>query len=265
MKKFLRIAVAVVLVVIGLSAAYRLMMNNINRDRIVTLDTNLVSSETTDSAEVNVKKIRVLDIDEDQVIALLGPIDRNAAIIANEITMKSHNGKPLFLAINSPGGSVLDGAMIITAMEASRVPVYTVCMQMCASMAAIIHQYGKQRFMLDRSLLMFHNAYGGVEGTIPGMLSQLNAINKYIQRFDLYISNRAGLSQKEFKGIINTDLWMDAEDSVEKQFADGLVYLEIEMSAQPEPEATQQNTKTQRKPFDVNLQLKNNPFNSLRY
>jgi ATP-dependent Clp protease, protease subunit len=172
------------------------------------------------------KSIKYLELLTDQVILLVGEVGSDTTNVASEITKKAKNGKPLYLLIDSPGGSVMDGALIISAMEAVKVPVNTVCMQLCASMAAVIHQYGTKRMMFDRSVLMFHDAAGGVQGYLPHMKAQLAMIDRYVLKADVYIANRSHIQLDDFTNMQSQNIWIDGEDSLGK-FNDELVYVDV--------------------------------------
>lgn len=147
----------------------------------------------------------------------------SAERVVNEIKAHAGSKEPIYLLLNSPGGSVMDGALVVSAMEASSAPVYTVCMQLCASMAAIIHQYGKERYMVNRSLLMFHPAAGGLQGSLDQMRSRLGMIDRYVNKMDAYIAKRAGIPYERFMVAILTEVWIDAEDSLALHFNDKIV------------------------------------------
>lgn len=202
--------------------------NNKPTTRVVNVSTQLLEKTKEDvKLDATVKKIGVLSVDAERVVPLLGEIGDNAAGVAARITELSTSSKPIILAINSPGGSVLDGALIISAMEASKAPVYTVCVQLCASMAAIIHQYGVVRLMQDRSILMFHDAAGQMQGFLPHMTAQLNVINRYIARFNVHISNRIGITPDALEALEHKNLCVDAQDSLPMHLTDNLVYLRV--------------------------------------
>jgi ATP-dependent Clp endopeptidase proteolytic subunit ClpP len=175
------------------------------------------------------KKVNNIKVTMDQIVVLNGEVNQDSLIVADQIMKKSDNieGLPTYLLINSPGGSVMSGAFIISAMEASKVPVNTVCLQYCASMAAFIHQYGKERLMVDRSFLMFHDAAGGLEGYVPHMEAQLSMLVRYITRFDAYVANRTGIPLDDFLNIQHKNLWIDGEDAVSKKFADQLAFIQV--------------------------------------
>jgi ATP-dependent Clp protease protease subunit len=130
-----------------------------------------------------------------------------------------------YLILDSPGGSVFDGARLLSYIEENG--VNTVCVGMCASMAAHIHAHGKVRYMVDRSVLMFHNASGGVQGTLPQMISTLSFIGRFVQKLDNYVISRSKWTAEEFTAKMHRDLYIDAEDSIEAGLADKLLSIEV--------------------------------------
>ena len=187
----------------------------------------LALQETTPPTSNKEKKIYRLNIPAEQVVIIAGEINGDTVSAASAIDRASSNNAPVFVLISSPGGSILDGATIINAIEASPVPVYTVCMDICASMAAIIHQYGTERLMADRAVLMFHDAAGQFEGYFPHIKARFDAFERYVARFNLFISNRAGVSLLEFEAMEHKNLWIDSEDAVSKKMAEKIVHIQI--------------------------------------
>lgn len=185
----------------------------------------LESKQDSQTLPVNQKNVQNLTLDDSNVILLNGPILDNAASVANDIKDLYSKTDTIYVLINSPGGSVLDGALIVSAIEASPVPVYTVCTQLCASMAAIIHQYGHKRLMVDRSTLMFHNAAGGLQGQMPEMKNRLAYFDRMTMKMDAYIAQKAGITLDKFLLDMSHEFWIDAEDAVEQHYADGVVNI----------------------------------------
>jgi ATP-dependent Clp protease protease subunit len=173
------------------------------------------------------KSIKQLELTSANTILLVGEIGAEQSLLGQEINMKAQAGKPLYLLINSPGGSVMDGNLIVSAIQASPVPVYTICFQLCASMAAAIFSSGTKRFMVDRSILMFHEASGGFQGQFNQMKSRLNIFDKLVFKMDVEIARRAGIDPAVFIAKLPNELWLDAEDAVQQHFADGLVNVNL--------------------------------------
>lgn len=162
----------------------------------------------------------------DRVVYILGIIDEsNSSSIAAEILRMSNDPKPITIVINSPGGSVLDGAQIISAIEGARGPVNTLCIELCASMAAMIHQYGTNRLMLDRSIIMFHPASGGAQGEVDKMASRINTIKDYIGEMEQNVAKRSKMTYNEYKFKSGTELWLSAKDAYKSNVSDSTVVI----------------------------------------
>lgn len=186
------------------------------------------STEASMSLTVNKEKRPTLTLNGYNTVIISGPIGAEAIAIAQRINALSKNNEPIYLLINSPGGSVMDGAQIITAMQASSAPVYTVCLAFCASQAAIIHEYGTKRFMQDRAILMFHEAAGGFEGSFNQIYSRFAVFNKYVNKMDAFVANRVGLSLEAFKSQLGGEVWLDSEDATAKNFNDKIVNVSLD-------------------------------------
>jgi len=190
--------------------------------------TPIVSESDEDAAE---EKTELVDLKDENVILLYGPIGEQTLAVAESIKKAARDGKQIWLLIDSPGGSVTVGGQILTAVQSSGVTVNTVCLGLCASMAAIIHQYGTKRFMVDRSLLMFHEASGGVSGPISQMLSRLTTMDRYVNKMIKYVAKRSGHKLSEFKSQLGPELWIDAEDAKQQGFTDSVVNIYFEESS----------------------------------
>lgn len=215
----------------------------------------VVPSEDLRIAE---KTIEILKPNPARVIKIFQMIDESSVIPAvNQLKELGDSDEPIYLLLDSPGGSVLDGATLISQMEATRAPVYTICVKLCASMAAVIHQYGTKRYMLDRAILMFHPASGGAQGQVPNMISRLNAISRYVSKSDAYIMNRSGIQKAEYDALIAYELWIDGEDAVAKRLADKLVALNYKYEYSPSFKLDEKKKNTKEADITVFTELRN--------
>lgn len=198
---------------------------------------------TTNSLVLQTKTILKLDVKAERALYLNTVVDANSVepLIASIKRLNKESSAPIVLQISSPGGSVLDGAALISEMEASKAPIYTVCTYVCASMAAMIHGHGAKRYGLDRAILMYHPASGGAQGQVRNMLSQLTTVNNYIEKMVGHIVANSKMSQEEFQKVVAYELWIDSEDAVAKGLNDASVNLSLPSSPEglgqlPSPE-----------------------------
>lgn len=186
----------------------------------------LLSTNKASPVETKVNKIVHINNSSNNTITLRGEVNYASSMqVINDIRSKEKEGKELFLLIDSPGGSVVDGAMVLSAIENSKSKVNTVCLRLCASMGFMIHQHGNKRQALNRSILMAHHASGGARGEIPNAINLLATIQRYVDKMDAYIAKRSGHSLQDFEHMISNDMWIDAEDAKEKGFLDQIVSL----------------------------------------
>lgn len=169
------------------------------------------------------KVIRDVQLTRFNTIPIIGPIGPEATNIAQAITQASQHNGEVYVVINSPGGSVLDGALVVSAIQASSAHINTICLAFCASMGSIIFESGHTRMMVDRSFLLFHPASGGVEGSFPQMESRFRFFNLFVDKMDLEIATRAGLTLQDFKTRLNNEWILDAEDAQKNHLNDELV------------------------------------------
>ncbi len=184
-----------------------------------------VEPEQMGPSKTVVKKINVLKLNPSRTIVINEQITYFSERFAEQILELGDSKEPIVILIDSPGGSVFSGEKIVSAMEAVKSDIYTVCVGMCASMAAIIHQYGTKRLATDRSVLMFHDAAGMLAGRLNEMLSLLTMVRRKIEKTNHYIANRSKISYEELVRLGANNFWIDAEDAMEKGLVDGLVRI----------------------------------------
>lgn len=124
-------------------------------------------------------------------------------------------------------------------MGASKAPVYTVVTGLAASMAAIITEYGKERYMMDRSTIMFHPASMQVmtAGEVDKVISRLSYGKRTIDKMDLHTAQRSGFTFESFKARTEQELWDDAEDALREHLIDAIVDIDF-VKQLPPPEAS---------------------------
>lgn len=195
-----------------------------------------VQSVLTDSrAKPKTRSITELTMSAERVVQLTGVVGQDTNTVIDQI--KALNGissEPIFMLINSPGGSVMSSSLIVSAMQASRAPIVTVCTALCASMAFIILEYGDKRFAVDRAIIMSHPAsIGGQNGELDKAVSFLQSIQRYVDKHNSYIANRVGMDYSEFKARSSVEMWLDAEDAFNTGFVDGVAALNVLGSLPP--------------------------------
>ncbi len=106
---------------------------------------------------------------KDRIIMLNGEITDEVAnsVVAQLLFLASVDSKKdINMYINSPGGSITAGMAIYDTMNLIAPDVSTICVGMCASLAAFLLAAGKKakRYALENSEVMIHQPLGGASG-----------------------------------------------------------------------------------------------------
>lgn len=174
------------------------------------------------------KVIKTLEIDEKRSVKINFPIGyfkESDDAVKEQLKQLGNSKDPIFVLLDSPGGSVDVGNEMISLMQAADGPVYTVCVGLCASMAAVILEHGTKRFALDRSTIMFHDASGGARGSLGEMNSILQYYRRMVEKTNRYIAERSSMKYETFMELQKDNLWIDAEDAKSLNLIDDLVRL----------------------------------------
>jgi ATP-dependent Clp protease protease subunit len=215
-------------------------VNSANTKSITVLDkSNIIPSVSEEVVAANTYQVKTLNTDDAVVVQLNTEVTETTvdAAIAKIKEANTTKKNAIYLLLNSPGGSVFDGGRLITAMENSKLPVYTICVEGCYSMAAQILEHGKERYALNRATIMFHSATASfaIEGQIDNIFTRIEYAKKSIDKFDMYVAKRAGMPYDTFKLKVEKNMWIDSEDALEQHLIDAIVDIDFEKETVPTP------------------------------
>ena len=143
---------------------------------------------------------------------------------------QKYPNRAIHIYINSPGG-VIDAGLairdIIKGLEKKKIEVTIYCVQMAASMAAILLAAGPKghRKILKSSKTMIHEPLisGGVSGSATTIQKTAETIMETKRRSVELLAEDTGKSLAEVEAAISFDHYMNAEESVEFGLCDEIV------------------------------------------
>jgi len=106
--------------------------------------------------------------------------------------------------INSPGGVVMDGYNIYSAILRTQTKVDTVGVGCMASIAAVIFQAGRTRTMMDFSWLMYHNPFGGDDPKALQIMK--DSISKMVAR--------SGKTEDDILAMMKKETYITAQEAL---------------------------------------------------
>ena len=135
---------------------------------------------------------------------------------------KLASDEPLYIVLDTPGGSVFAGAVLIDNLKALGHPIHTITI-FSASMGYQLVQNLGTRYILPSGVLMSHRAAGGVQGQFYGEIeSRLQMVKDVVDGLDQVAAERTKTSLKQYKKSVENELWAVGEKAVKSNQADSI-------------------------------------------
>ena len=165
---------------------------------------------------------------KERIIWLGGPVTDESAnqICAQMLLLAAEDPeKPIYLYINSPGGSVTAGMAIYDTMQFIQPDVVTVAMGIAASMGQFLLTAGTpgKRFATPHTRILMHQPSGGVGGTAADIRINADLILKMKRELAEITAERTGKSVEQINLDADRDRWYTAEEAREYGFFDHIV------------------------------------------
>jgi ATP-dependent Clp protease, protease subunit len=149
------------------------------------------------------------------------------AIVASMLYLDSDDpSKPIYLYINSPGGSVTAGMAIYDTMQHIKSPVHTICVGLAASMGSFLLAAGSKdrRLALPHSRIMIHQPLGGT-GRMQATDIQIEAkeILRLRTQLNQMLADRTGQTIEKIEKDTDRDYFMSAHEAKEYGLIDSVI------------------------------------------
>jgi len=155
---------------------------------------------------------------KERIIFLGGPISDNVAnlVIAQLLFLESQDpNRDVKLYINSPGGSVTAGLAIYDTMQYIKCDVFTICVGIAASMAAVLLAAGKKgkRFALPNSEIMLHQVMGEAGGQAVEIEISARHIIKIRDKLNKILARHTNQPLKRIEKDTDREFYLEAEEA----------------------------------------------------
>jgi ATP-dependent Clp protease protease subunit len=153
-------------------------------------------------------------------------------LIAQMLFLEAQDAeKPIWLYINSPGGSVTAGMAIYDTMQFVGPEVGTICMGLGASMAQFLLCAGApgKRYALPHARIMMHQPLGGVQGDASMIAIQAEQMTYTKKQLQERIADHTGQSVETIEADSDRDRWFTAEEAREYGIIDQVTVRRGEM------------------------------------
>ena len=166
---------------------------------------------------------------KERIIFVTGEVNDQMAdlVIAQLLFLESEDPKKdIQLYINSPGGSVSAGLAIYDTMQYVKPDVSTICVDMAASMGAILLTSGAKgkRYALPNADTLIHQPLGGAQGQASDIEIHAKNILKKRELLNKILSERTGQPLEKIERDTDRDFILTAEEAKEYGLIDEVIY-----------------------------------------
>jgi ATP-dependent Clp protease protease subunit len=176
------------------------------------------SAQATPTITLNTNNTLILD----------SPVDSQSTSVVMAEAMRLDRiptKEPIYLVLNTPGGSIGDGILLYNFLQGMHRPVHTITI-FAASMGFQIVQNLGTRHITQYGTLMAHKARGSFSGEFPGQLN--NRLSYYMARLDemdaaTVARTKGKFTKQAFQAAYENEYWVDGFDAVKNGLADSVV------------------------------------------
>jgi ATP-dependent Clp protease protease subunit len=175
----------------------------------------------------NVYSQQIITLKKNNFISINDKInDKNVELWSKQMSKITSN--PMYIYIDSPGGSVDAGLHFINNMNwyKKQDKIINCIAKSAYSMAFIIFQNCTNRYIILSSTLMQHQiSLNGIKGPLNNLMNYFEMINKISLDLDNMVSNRLNMTLIDYRNKISNDWWIYGSLSIDIKVADELVII----------------------------------------
>jgi len=148
------------------------------------------------------------------------------AIVAYLLYLDSEDQtRPIYLYINSPGGSVTAGMAIYDTMQHIKAEVVTICVGLAASMGAFLLASGSKgkRLALPHARIMIRQPLGGSRGQATDIEIEAKEILRIRHQLNEILVDRTGQPLPKIEKDTDRDYFMSAPEAKEYGLIDQVI------------------------------------------
>lgn len=210
---------------------YGIGSNKLNEyDKYLIKTNGYIEPYILEEREMNVTQMSVFSrLFKDRILFLGTDVNSDTAnILASQLMFLNSvdETEDIKLYINSPGGSVSSGLMILDIMDFINPSVSTYCMGTCASMAAVLLSAGEKgkRYALPHSEVMIHQPSTGI-GRIKAedLRVEYEQMEKCKNTLYTILADNTNRPVEEIAELCKLDKWYTADEAVEFGLIDSVI------------------------------------------
>ena len=161
----------------------------------------------------------------DRAVEINGSINMGSIKRAQQAFLRfdQESHEPIWLKMNSPGGSVEAGLILIDTFLGLKSPIYCLVESKAYSMAAITLLFCKKKYAYRHATIMLHEASYGTMGEDPSNRSRLDFLTKYLDRLHNELAGLLKMPHDKYRQRIRDGWWLLADEAEKVGIIDSIV------------------------------------------
>jgi ATP-dependent Clp protease, protease subunit len=205
------------------------MMRNIlnSGSNETTNNTNTNETKTVNSNDNHVYFYS--DVDGDKCLTLykeILAIDKNLMTerYARDLEYAPNCGVPIWLHIQSGGGTVLSALALADQLKRIKSPVFSVIEGICGSAATFISISCNKRFITQNSFVLIHQITGMMYGNYSELKDYMHMEDMVMESLvNLYLKNTKIVNRDKVLEFLSKDSWLNSQEALEIGIVDEIL------------------------------------------
>lgn len=129
---------------------------------------------------------------------------------------------PIYIHINSFGGSIFAAFSAIDVIKSCKVPVYSIIEGASASAGTLISIVAEKRYIRPNAHMLIHQLSSGCWGKMSEIEDEFKNLQDLMKKIKQIYSDNASIPRKELNELLKHDLWLDAAKCLKYGLVDEL-------------------------------------------
>lgn len=154
------------------------------------------------------------DITEDTAFALCKELRHMETKLRSMAQPLGIAPPPIYLHLQTNGGSIHAAFAIVDCIEGLSVPVHTVCEGYVASAGTLVSLAGERRYISRNAYMLIHELSSSVWGKMHTMEHEMENLKKLMEHLITYYTARTKLKRKALEKQLKKDTSWNADDCI---------------------------------------------------
>ena len=129
---------------------------------------------------------------------------------------------PIYLHINSLGGSLYDAYATVDTINNLRVPVYSIIEGCAASAGTIISVVCDKRFIGENAYMLIHQLNSSMWGKMSEIDDEYKHLNELMKQIKQLYGKYTKIPNKELNELLKHDIWLTKDKCIKYGLADAV-------------------------------------------